>query len=1136
MIKKRFFYVFLLISLAGCGTTGGTGAQGETGETGLKGETGSNGLNSLISFREINNTSICLYNGMFVETGLDKNSNNILESSEILTTETFCFSSSTYEEKEFELSIIHVNDQHSHVVSDNMSLYIDDKKVKVDIGGYPRVVSKIKSLQNEKKNVLTLNAGDTFQGTIYYSVFKGDADVKMFNIVNWDALALGNHEFDEGDEFLANYLSKLNLDSLNILAANIFAPENNFLENSWSPYTIKEMNGQKVGIIGIDIVQKTQVSSSPSDEIEFYNEVTTAQKYIDELEGKGINKIILLTHVGLNNDKNYASQLSGVDIIIGGDSHSLMGDFSSVGLSSHDTNYPAKTTDKLGNKVCIAQAWQYNYVVGNLDVVFNNDGTVKSCEGTPTLLMGDNFSFDENEISLAKIEETIANNENLEIVEEESNTLAKLEEFKSQVEEKMSQVLGEASEFLGHNRIPMDAKDGKSYLPLGSDIAPIVAKSFYDLSNRADACIQNAGGVRIAVEEGNITMETAYTLLPFSNTLYEIDMYGNEIKQVLEDALNNYIDEGGSTGSFPSAYGLRYDIDANVHANSRISNLEIKDRITGTWSLIDNSKMYVIVTNNYIAGGKDGYTTFKTVQEQRGEGVDTYLDYAMSFVKYVENKTANGEKVSKLPKEDHPIKSFNKTLVKVGAYNTNKKGGSEIVSFCKDTKYMYTTNGADNALDIIDINDPKNPTLVKQVDLSPYGTGVNSVNAKNKVAVAVENGNDVVGKKQSKGKVVIFKANGDYDKNITVGYLPDMVTFNNDGTKIIVANEGEPNNDYSVDPIGSIGIIDVATGVYTDINFSNATLTSSNDGTEVRLGATPSNNKAQDFEPEYITVVGDYAYVTLQENNAMVKVDIANATIEYVKSYGVKSYETANTIDIEEEGEIKMKNYPSLFGLYMPDSIASYEVNGSIYLVTANEGDGREYINDDETFEFVDEAKIKKLTLDPSIEDAYKDENDLKVMVDLGDSNNDGVYEELYTYGARSFSIWNNDGDLVFDSGDEISKKVALYQPELFNQDEGEMDGRSGNKGAEPEALSVGKIDGKTYAFVGLERQNAIMVYDITTPSNAKFISYIITENEGDISAEGMKFIPATVSPNGKNLLLVSFEVSGSTVIYEIKL
>jgi len=470
-------------------------------------------------------------------------------------------------------------------------------------------------------------------------------------------------------------------------------------------------------------------------------------------------------------------------------------------------------------------------------------------------------------------------------------------------------------------------------------------------------------------------------------------------------------------------------------------------------------------------------------------------------------------------------------LKKLGSYSSGVENGSEISAYDSVSKRVFITNGATNKIDIIDIQDLSSPQFISSIDLSSYGTGVNSVAVSNeKVAVAVEDGNATVGEKQLKGKVVLFDTDGNFIKSIEVGYLPDMVTFNEDGTKIIVANEGEPNDDYSIDPIGSIGVIAVADGSYVDINFSNATLTDAHDGTKVRLGETPSNDKAKDLEPEYITVQGDYAYVTLQENNAIAKVNLTNNTLEFVKSLGAKSYESGsgNTIDIEENGEIEMKSFDGLFALYQPDAIASYVVDGQTYLVTANEGDGREY------GDFEDAKKIKKLDLADAIKSNFEDDNDLKVMVDLG-KNSDGKYEKLYAFGARSFSIWDANGDLVWDSGDLISKKVAELQPELFNQDDGEMDGRSGNKGVEPEGVTLGKVNEKIYAFVGLERQNVIMVWDITNPNKPIFKDYIDTGKDGDISPEGMKFIEASKSPNGKNMLIVSYEMSGTTVFYEVK-
>ncbi|WP_297441673.1 NAD nucleotidase [Sulfurimonas sp.] len=1052
-------------------------------------------------------------------------------------------SDTTQEAENFKLSVFHLNDTHSHIDSEQLSFYTTDGvKTYYDAGGYPRIVTKLKELRTQKPNSLMLEAGDTFQGTLYYSLFKGDADADAINLLGVDAYVLGNHEFDDGDAALKTFINKLD-SNISMLSANVIPQAGNILEDMWKPYVIKEIDGEKIGIIGITTSQKTQDSSNPSDTLDFADELITAQSNIDMLINQNVNKIILLTHQGYQNDIAMAQQLSGVDAIIGGDSHTYLGDFGEFATSSGE--YPTEVKNADGDTVCIAQAGQYAKILGDLELEFDVKGIVQSCGGEPLLLVGDTFlqqDVDGNKVEVNATEKEkildIVNSKNIAIVAEDTTALSVIQKYKDQVDAKKAETIGVSAEELAHIRIPgSDYGDvNGSTLPLGSEIAPIVAKSFYELSNRADVCIQNAGGVRITVPEGNITMGTAYELLPFANTLFEIEMKGSEIKQVLEDALTNYLDNGGSTGSFPYAYALRYDINEGNPANSRISNLEIKNRETGRWSAIEDTTMYVVVTNSYIAAGKDGYTTFATVQEERGAGVDTYLDYAMSFVRYVEKLQAEGKKVEKLPLTEHCIKNFNAVLSKISSFDTSLEGGSEIVAYDTDSKRMFTTNGAENKLDIISLSDVNNPILVKQVDLSSFGTGVNSVSVHNgKVAVAMQDGNDTVGTKQLQGRIVFFNTDGIYDKNVTVGYLPDMVTFNEDGSKVIVANEGEPSSvngstDY-YDPIGSVGVITVSDGTYVDINFSAATLTSAEDGTPVRLGGTPSNDQAKDIEPEYVTVSGNFAYVTLQENNAIAKIDLTTNKIEYVKSLGAKSWDvdSNNTIDIEEEGKIKMQSYTGLYGLYMPDTIASLTYNNATYLLTANEGDGREY------GDFTDESKVSKLDLDSSIANAYEDENDIKVVVDMGDTDGDGDYDKLYAYGARSFSIWDDNGDIVYDSADSIGKSIALYEPQLFNQDEGEMDGRSGNKGGEPEALTTGVVDGKTYAFVGLERQSAILVYDISDINDVKFLTYYRAEIEGDISPEGMKFIPATDSPNGKNLLLVSYEFSGSTAIYEVK-
>ena len=576
--------------------------------------------------------------------------------------------SGAYASAPLDLKILHFNDHHGFLDSSTMKLaYTGDKgkakKVYTRLGGLPRMAAEINTLRND--HTLVLDAGDAFSGTLYHTLFHGLANVVLMNGMGIDAFTLGNHEFDNRDEGLKAFIDKANFP---VISANTVADKGSLLDGAWKPYLIKKINGEKIGIIGLEIGQKTRVSSRPSDKIHFLDEIETAQKYADILTKQGIDKIILLSHYGYDNDLILASKVSGIDVVIDGDSHTLMGDFNAVHLTSQVDQYPKNLTAKDGKPVCIAQAWAHAMVLGEVNVRFDKAGVVTSCTGTPHLLIGKGFrqkinhkKVDVNSSTQAIIDNVIAQHANLDLVDPDPKLAALLSEFKKKVDSKKGESIGKANARLKHIRIPGHSYGGidGSNIPLGSEIAPVVAKGFYEASKRADACIQNAGGVRITIHEGSISYGTAYELLPFSNTLYEIDMKGADIHAVLEDAISNYKDnEGGSTGSFPYAYGLRYDVDVSQPKGKRIANLEIMDRKSKRWSAIDPTKTYVIVTNNYIAEGRDGYTTFKKVQQQGAHAVDTYLDYAESFVEYVKGLSAQGKGLTKLPKAKHCIKSY----------------------------------------------------------------------------------------------------------------------------------------------------------------------------------------------------------------------------------------------------------------------------------------------------------------------------------------------------------------------------------------------------------------------------------------------------------------------------------------------
>jgi hypothetical protein len=306
---------------------------------------------------------------------------------------------------------------------------------------------------------------------------------------------------------------------------------------------------------------------------------------------------------------------------------------------------------------------------------------------------------------------------------------------------------------------------------------------------------------------------------------------------------------------------------------------------------------------------------------------------------------------------------------------------------------------------------------------------------------------------------------------------------------------------------------------------------------------------AQDLEPEYIAVSPDSktAYVALQENNAIAVIDIAKAKVLAIHPLGFKDW-TASGLDASDrDNAINIQPWP-VFGMYQPDGIACYEANGKRYIVSANEGDAREYDT------FAEEARVRGITLDPTAfpnRSALRDNaamGRLNITTALGDTDNDGDFDALYTLGGRSFSIWEVNGSVVktFDSGDQFEQITASLLPAQFNSanDENDsFDSRSDNKGPEPEGIALGEIDGRTYAFIGLERIGGIMVYDITNPAAPAFVQYVNTRDfsgdaeagtAGDLGPEGIEFVSASDSPNGKPLLIVAYEVSGSVAIFEI--
>ena len=471
------------------------------------------------------------------------------------------------------------------------------------------------------------------------------------------------------------------------------------------------------------------------------------------------------------------------------------------------------------------------------------------------------------------------------------------------------------------------------------------------------------------------------------------------------------------------------------------------------------------------------------------------------------------------------------------AGNGSSSMGSEIVSYDAANNRLWVIGTDANQANIgkggIDVLDMSG-TLVNSIALN--NLGVNSVAVKNgQAAVAMTGTSKLV------PGAVRFYDTGTYAQQaeVTVGANPDAVTYTPDGSRLLVANEGEPL-DYtgSADPAGSVSIINTSTFASQTASFTGF------DGQEATLKAAgvrlngPTSNVSQNVEPEYVAVSADglTAFATLQEANAIAKIDIATATVSEIIAMGLKDHSLAgNGLDVSDRDGAgnnplngNIQNW-KVSGMYMPDGIASFTNGGNQFYVTANEGDART-----DWPGFNDEVRVGSASIDPVLNAAlvaahgadWKTNNDKLNRMTVstsGDTDGDGDLDRLEAYGARSFSILDVNGSIVFDSGDQIEQIIKASYSSLWD------DSRSDNKGPEPESAVVGQFDNKNVLFLGLERSNAIMMWDISNLADIQFIDMLFTA--GDIGPEGLNFF----SNNTGSYLAVANEVSETTTLYKIQ-
>ena len=493
----------------------------------------------------------------------------------------------------------------------------------------------------------------------------------------------------------------------------------------------------------------------------------------------------------------------------------------------------------------------------------------------------------------------------------------------------------------------------------------------------------------------------------------------------------------------------------------------------------------------------------------------------------------------------------------IGSFETGVFDASAAEIVAAHGGRLFVVNAQQGSVSVLDASDPTAMSELYTIASEGVANSV-AVRADGLGVVAIE-----APVKTDPGHLVFFDATADEPTvlgSVEVGALPDMVTVSADGAYAVVANEGEPADDFSVDPEGSIGVValpsTIAAPTQADVRTADFHAFEGDalpEGVRV-FGPTPHGDDlpvSRNLEPEYVTVVGGTAYAAIQEANAIATIDLASATVTDLRSLGFKDHSLPeNALDPSDKDDVfEQRTFAGLYGVYMPDGIASYDANGSTYLVTANEGDAREW------GDYVEPSRVKDLA-----EDGYGPVCDdsplagsldalarLNVTRELGFDEAAGCYDQLYALGARSFSIWSTDGTQVFDSGAEIEAITAAAIPDHANSNhtEANVEGRSDDKGPEPENLAIGQVGDRTYAFVGLERIGGVIVYDITDPAASSFVTYVNNRDftvdaeadlsgVGDLGAEGVTFITAEASGTGEPMLAVANEVSGTTTLFSL--
>jgi len=962
------------------------------------------------------------------------------------------------------------------------------------------------------------------------------------------------------------------------------------IPNRLSGWTTIEVAGQTIGVVGAttpslgNITSEGGIGVAPADAADLDALAAEIQPAVDALTARGVNKIILLAHMQqIAIEQALAERLSDVDIIVAGGSNTRLFDADDV-IRPGDTKqgpYPIQLVSPQGEPVLVVNTdGDYKYL-GRLVSVFDPQGLLDLASLDEAV----NGAYAATEDRLGDLGLSVAADADADVIDIADTLLTVIDELNGNL-------LGLTEVYLDGNRGTVRTEEAN----LGNLTADANLWTARQADPRVLVSIKNGGGIRAAIGQvlyppgstnpedleylppdgGLVTQLDAQSALAFNNGLTLLTVTAEELRAIIEHGVAaSSLDPANTQGRFPQVAGIRFSWDPALPANARVRSLAVVD---DSGALIDSlvkegavvgdpDRGLRIVTLGFLADGGDGYPFPQTDRldiaaaddaprtgafdfAADGSEQDALAEYLGTFFSEVGYELAEmpalddrrNQNLGLTGKSDSVagIPPGAVTLTKIGGLEL---GGAEILTWDAADQRLFVTGGS---ITLVDLADPTAPALIAtlhpQTDVAGEVDGfspgsVTSVSYKHGLLAAALPADPPT----DQGRVAFYDADGVFLGSLPAGALPDMVTWDRAGARALVANEGEGA------ARGSVTVIDVPeTGTAAD-RIAGAEVTQLDftqlDGQEddLRLDGVrifPGQSASMDLEPEYIALAADdgTAFVSLQENNALAVIDLTGPySVQHLIALGSKDHGLLeNALDpSNHDGGIHIAAWP-VKGLFMPDGIAAYDPGlGRSFVLTANEGDAR---NED--------VRIGSVTLDETV---FPDAATLRLNENLGrlnissiDGNTDGdaAFEALYSYGARSFSIWDLTNSVYSDSNDDIARVTAQQKPTYFNANDGdpaEFDNRSDDKGAEPEAVIVGQLNGRYYAFVGLERAGGgVMVFDVTNPALPRFQSYTPGAPDGDIALEGMVLIPAAESPSGDPLLATANEVSGTLAIYSL--